>query len=323
MESSLLRGHTCPVTTIAFSRDGSLLATGSEDNTIRIWDTTTKFCKHILVGHTDKIDMLAFSFCGKYLASCGDRLTIRVWNTETGRMIQCLYNENGLISLLMFTAETYPRLIAWRGRDLTMVFDLIHESPVTENGDNLGLTINSPRPLATDGHYAAKIEGENEIVLYDQTEHKIIEVLFVLPGDLTTYAISFDKSHIALIENERIVVRRLNGAIIWKSKKTLRSYGHITATQDPLVYIYHEGNRFHIANARERNLSEQYHCISRTNELAVSPTRNLLALPGKRKDASEDKRKRHALNTFAVELIQLDRTQPTHERMSTEDLFRC
>ncbi len=36
-----LKGHTDKVTTLAFTRDGKVLASGSDDHTIRLWDTST------------------------------------------------------------------------------------------------------------------------------------------------------------------------------------------------------------------------------------------------------------------------------------------
>ncbi len=46
-----LKGHGKGVTAVAFSRDGRLLASGSSDNTIRIWDLATKRELRTLMGH--------------------------------------------------------------------------------------------------------------------------------------------------------------------------------------------------------------------------------------------------------------------------------
>ena len=40
-EKAILTGHTGAVNSVAYSRDGSTLATGSDDNTVRLWDAVT------------------------------------------------------------------------------------------------------------------------------------------------------------------------------------------------------------------------------------------------------------------------------------------
>ena len=53
--SRTLTGHTDSVLSVAFSPDGKLLASGSDDNTVRIWDMATGQELQILTGHYDSI----------------------------------------------------------------------------------------------------------------------------------------------------------------------------------------------------------------------------------------------------------------------------
>ena len=49
--------------------DSSLFLTGSNDNSVRLWDVTTKQQVAVLAGHTGSVTSLSFDSSGKYLAS--------------------------------------------------------------------------------------------------------------------------------------------------------------------------------------------------------------------------------------------------------------
>ncbi|KAG9010280.1 hypothetical protein FRB90_007835 [Tulasnella sp. 427] len=83
-----LRGHTEWVNAVAFSPDGTRLASGSDDETIRMWDAQTGApIGEPLRGHTSYVSAVAFSLDGTRLASGSDNETIRMWDAQTGAPI--------------------------------------------------------------------------------------------------------------------------------------------------------------------------------------------------------------------------------------------
>ena len=64
----VLRGHTANINRIAWSPDGSYLASPSEDETIRIWDARSGSYVHTLKGYTSKVYSVAWSPDGQLLA---------------------------------------------------------------------------------------------------------------------------------------------------------------------------------------------------------------------------------------------------------------
>ena len=76
-------GHERGVVTIVFSHDGTTLASGSCDGTIRIWDLESEKCLHELAGLSGMTE-LAFSPDGRRLASAGEGNVVTLWDVETG-----------------------------------------------------------------------------------------------------------------------------------------------------------------------------------------------------------------------------------------------
>ena len=79
--------HARPLDSVAFSPDGPMLATGSQDSTIRLWDVSGQQQRELdtLKGHTKAIQYLSFSHDGKMLASCSDDFTARVYDIDAGK----------------------------------------------------------------------------------------------------------------------------------------------------------------------------------------------------------------------------------------------
>ncbi|KAF6525890.1 hypothetical protein HZS61_011685 [Fusarium oxysporum f. sp. conglutinans] len=80
-----LEGHTNSVTSVAFSNDGTLIASGSEDNTVKIWNALTGKRERTLERHTGSVTSVVFSSDGKLIASGSEDNTVKIWNVVTGK----------------------------------------------------------------------------------------------------------------------------------------------------------------------------------------------------------------------------------------------
>lgn len=107
-ELSLQRGPEGAVQALAFNPDGSLLATGGADNTVRVWQTATGRELRNLTGHAETVLALAFSPDGNLLASGSADNTVRVWNVATGRLAGVFSGHSERVAAVTFLdAKTF------------------------------------------------------------------------------------------------------------------------------------------------------------------------------------------------------------------------
>lgn len=83
---TVLRGHDDTVWSVAFSPDGTRLATGADDDTVRIWDSSTGEELGTLRRHRSGVMAVVFSPDGTRLASASADKTVRLWNTVPYRV---------------------------------------------------------------------------------------------------------------------------------------------------------------------------------------------------------------------------------------------
>ena len=110
--------HTGDVFGVAFSPDGTTLASASRDNTLKLWDITTGTEIRSFAGHTDAVWGVAFSPDGTTLASASRDNTLKLWDITTGTEIRSFAGHTDAVWGVAFSPD--GTTLASASRDNTL-----------------------------------------------------------------------------------------------------------------------------------------------------------------------------------------------------------
>ncbi|GMH07323.1 hypothetical protein Nepgr_009163 [Nepenthes gracilis] len=130
-----LRGHTADVVDLNWSPDDSMLASGSLDNTIHIWNMTSGNCTAVLRGHSSLVKGVAWDPIGSFIASQSDDKTVFIWRTSDWSLV---HKTEGHWAKSL--GSTFFRRLGWSpcGHFITTTHGFQkprHSAPVLERGE--------------------------------------------------------------------------------------------------------------------------------------------------------------------------------------------
>ena len=95
-----LQGNTDAVMSVAWSPDGKTLASGSGDDTVKLWEVARDKLLLTLQGHTEAVYSVAWSPDGKTLASGSVDRTVKLWDADAGKLLSTLQGHTDAVSTL-------------------------------------------------------------------------------------------------------------------------------------------------------------------------------------------------------------------------------
>ena len=262
------------VLALAFSHDGTRLASGSMDKMVRLWDITNPNEWMTLQKHTGWINVLAFSPNGKMLASGSTDKTVQLWDTTTGEPLTTLTGNISGINALAFSLDS--SVLVSGGADGTIRFWN------TETGTPLPTRITGHTEwmravtFFQDSFTLVSVGFNGEITFWDvKTPHKSTVHTAGHQDWLAALAFSPDGTKLASVGAESTVVFRAgfglaNATTPWRPASLIRltdvSTGrelatltdhlssNLTLSPDGKTVAFDSGDKIHLWNTETRAL---------------------------------------------------------------------
>ncbi len=119
-EIVIQKGHSDSVYSVSLSSDGKIIASGSNDETVKVWDTKTGKLLRTLKGHSGSVFSVSYSPDGKTIASGSWDTQIIMWEMNTGNVLVTLLCLD-IHEWIAWTTEGYydcsevaARYVGWR-----------------------------------------------------------------------------------------------------------------------------------------------------------------------------------------------------------------
>jgi sugar lactone lactonase YvrE len=117
------QGHQAQVNALAWSPDSRLLVTGSQDNTVQIWEALKGEQRVTFRGHTDSVNVVTWSPDGRLVASAGCDKVVYVWRAETGEIIRAYHGHTALLTRGLAWSPDGSRLASGAWDSTVQVWD--------------------------------------------------------------------------------------------------------------------------------------------------------------------------------------------------------
>ncbi|MDA2913255.1 WD40 repeat domain-containing serine/threonine-protein kinase [Acidobacteriia bacterium AH_259_A11_L15] len=217
-----LTDHTDTVYAVVFSPDGRWLASGSGDNSVKLWDVATGRQVRVLLGHVAFVGGVAFSPDGRWLASAGGFKdhTVKLWEVATGREVRTLRGHTDTVWTVAFSPD--GRWLASAGNDGTIMLWEV------ATGRELHTLQGHTQPIMSvvfspDGRWLVSGSYDDTIKLWDVATGTEVRTVGRHPG--STWEVAFSPDGRWLASGGRDKRIKLWEVGTWREVRVLR--GHV------------------------------------------------------------------------------------------------
>ncbi len=202
-EMSYNFGQSLPaVLSLVVSADGTRVAAGNADQTVKIWNANSGALVHVLVGHGDAVTAVAYSPDGKTIFSGSTDGTVRTWDADSGQQLRVLGGQSGQQILAVAAAPDGRHIAAAGSGDTVVIWDTLNFQAHTLSTQ---LSAVDALAFAHDGRRLAVGGSDSSIQMWDIESGQMLHPLAGHSGSIRALEFSPDGHHLASGSDDRTV----------------------------------------------------------------------------------------------------------------------
>ncbi len=279
--------HKESITCVSVSPDGTMIASGSRDKTVRLWNAETETLHKTLKGNRKPILSLTFSHDGSSIASTSEDKTVRVWNVDTGRRKHTFKTNSEHLHKVVFSPN--GKTLASSSFDgVIHQWDLKrgkHKNTIVGHGHGFA---SKNIVFSNDKITAATTYGDNHIILYDVNTQEMQAVLAGHKKPVNCLSFSSDGKILASGSQDKTI--RLWDVTTGEHKKTLRGHSeqvfHIMFKDDETLVSYGNDDMVRLWDVKKGRQKNNFKVGVLSQYIGISPDRNVALLRNYKKDQS-------------------------------------
>ena len=225
--SEKLIDHSDDIWCLTFSQNNQWLASGSKDNTTKIWDTSDWSLIKTLTGHTDYVESLSFSSNNQWLASGSKDNTTIIWDTSDWGLSRTLTGHSDLVYSVAFSPD--DQLLASASEDNTIkIWDTSNWNCIknlSSDVENIAFSYN--------GNYLVADNDANEsyeLKIWDTSDWSLLRILTGHTDHILEIIFSQNNEWLASCSFDNII--KIWETSNWNSIVTLTGHSDIIYTLD-------------------------------------------------------------------------------------------